>query len=164
MNMTLRTMSLCAMAALSALPALADELPARMPGLWESSTSVMAGMPVIKVKQCIDAKTDQLTQAAVLPGAQCSKKEVRKIATGYEIETDCKISGMSVVGKGLITGDFATHIRMEMTTMMSGIPGQPGGMTTKIVIETARVGDCQAGQKPGDIIMSDGRVIKTPGT
>lgn len=164
MNIAFRTIGLCALAALPAIPALADELPARMPGLWESTTSVMAGMPVIKIKQCVDARTDQLTQVAVQPGAQCAKSQVRRIPAGYEIETDCKVSGMSVAGKGLITGDFATRIRMEMTSTMSGIPGQPGGMTTKIVIEARRIGDCEAGQKPGDIIMSDGRIIKAPGT
>lgn len=145
-------------------PTRADELPARKPGLWESTTSGMAGMPAAKIRQCIDAKTDQLAQAAVNPAANCAKRAITKTSAGYEIDSSCKIGAIQADGKGLISGDFTTKVKLEMTTTMSGVPGQAGPVAQKVVIENSRVGDCEAGQKPGDIIMPDGRVIKAPGT
>ena len=146
---------------LMACPALADTLPARKPGLWESSVSAA---PTMKVKQCIDEKTDKLAESAAAPGATCSKREIRKVAAGYEIESSCTIGGITADAKGLVTGDFATAVKIELTSVIKGIPGNTSGMTQQTVMEARRIGDCAAGQKPGDMIMPDGRVIKTPGT
>lgn len=149
----------------TALPALADTLPARKPGLWESKTD--AGGTAVTMRQCIDAQTDQLAQGAIAgpPGSPnpCSKQIVRKTSAGYETETSCKIGTMTSEGKGLITGDFNAAIRMEITSVVGGVPGQAQPMTTKSVIENKYVGPCEASQKPGDIIMPGGQVIKTPG-
>jgi hypothetical protein len=146
---------------LVACPAFADTLPARKPGLWETS---MSAMPSMKVKQCIDEKTDKLAESAAAPGATCTKREIRKVATGYEIESSCTISGINADTTGLISGDFETFIKIDLTTTIKGIPGMPAGTAQKSTIENRRIGNCEAGQKPGDMIMPDGRVIKTPGT
>ena len=150
--------------ALAPLAAQADELPKRKPGLWETQMSGMAGAPAMSVKQCIDANTDQLAQSAVQPGATCSKREIRKVAAGYEMESSCTISGIKADGKGMITGDFVSKVTVDMTTTMSGIPGQAQPVTTKMSIASTRAGDCAAGQSPGDIIMPNGQIVKTPGT
>ena len=148
------------------LPAQADTLPSRKAGLWESKTTTDDG--TMSAKQCIDAQTDQLAKNAVSgPGGAndaCSKQIVTKTATGYETETACKFGQMSTEGKGVITGDFDSVIRMEMTTTVAGIPGQEKPLTRKSTIENRWLGPCEEGQKPGDIIMSDGKVIRTPGT
>lgn len=141
----------------------AQELPTRKAGLWESTTG-MSGAPAMTVKQCIDAKTDQLAQAAVQPGMTCSKREVKKTATGYELNNVCEMGAMKVEAKGLITGDFVSKVKVDMTTSMTGIPGQAGPMTTTLSIDSSRTGDCGAGQAPGDIIMPNGQIIKTPGS
>ena len=146
------------------IAAQADELPTRKPGLWETQMSGMAGAPAMTVKQCIDAKTDQLAQSAVTPGATCSKREIKKTSAGYEMDTSCTISGIKADGKGIITGDFVTKVTVDMTTTMSGVPGMNQPMTTKMVIASTRAGDCAAGQSPGDIIMPNGQIVKTPGT
>lgn len=145
--------------------AAADTLPARKAGLWESKTSGAgpAGA-ALTVRQCIDANTDELAQAAVQPGATCSKREVRKVAAGYEFESVCKVSEMAVEAKGLVTGDFVTNVKLEMTTTMSGIPGMPSGISTKMVIDNRRLGECEAGQKPGDVVMPNGRNVRAPGS
>lgn len=154
------------LAGIAAAPmdAQAQELPTRKAGLWESTTSGISGAPAMTVKQCIDAKTDQLAQAAVAPGMTCSKREVKKTSAGYELNNVCEMSGMKVEGKGLITGDFVSKVKVDMTTTMTGIPGQAGPMTTKLSIDSSRTGDCGAGQSPGDIVMPNGQVIKTPGS
>lgn len=146
---------------LVACPALADTLPARKPGLWETSISAA---PSMKIKQCIDEKTDRLAESAAAPGATCTKREIRKVAAGYEIESSCTIGAITADAKGLVSGDFETSIKIELSSVIKGIPGMPGGTAQKSTMETHRIGDCEAGQKPGDMIMPDGRVIKTPGT
>lgn len=143
----------------------ADSLPPRKAGLWESKTTTDDG--TMSAKQCIDAQTDQLAKNAVSgPGGAndaCSKQSVTKTATGYETESICKFGPMSTEGKGVITGDFDSLIKMEMATTVAGIPGQDKPVTRKSTIENRWLGPCEEGQKPGDIIMSDGKVIRTPG-
>mgnify|MGYP001807780232 CR=1 FL=1 len=151
-----------AVSAFAAGPALADTLPARKAGLWETT---MSAAPSMKIKQCIDEKTDKLAESAAAPGATCSKREIRKVAAGYEIESSCTIGTITADAKGLVTGDFASAVKIELTSLIKGVPGMPpGGTPQKTTMEARRVGDCEAGQKPGDMIMPDGRVIKTPGT
>ena len=154
------------LAILLAVPfaAQADELPTRKPGLWETQMAGMAGAPAMTVKQCIDAKTDQLAQSTVQAGATCTKREIRKVAAGYELESSCTIGGIKAEGKGMITGDFVTKVSVDMTTTMSGMPGMAQPITTKMNIASTRAGDCGAGQSPGDIILPNGQVVKTPGT
>lgn len=160
------TASLVLLGLAAAQPAAADTLPPRKPGLWESKTDAEGA--AMTVKQCIDAKTDELAKSAVSgpggAGSTCSKSTTTRTAAGYETETACKIGAISTEGRGLITGDFDSAIRMEMTTTLTGIPGQAQPMTRKTVIESRWLGPCEAGQKPGDIIMGDGKVIRTPGS
>lgn len=155
---------LCAIPlAASALPCAADTLPPRTPGLWESSI-VGAALPKgTKVRQCIDETTDKLAEAATTPGATCSKREIRKVDAGYEIESVCTVGGITAEGKGLISGDFATSVKLDMTTTIKGIPGMPTPMTQKMTITATRLGECGAGQKPGDIVTPGGKVMHMPG-
>ncbi len=143
----------------------ADSLPPRKAGLWESKTTTDDG--TMSAKQCIDAQTDLLAKNAVSgPGGvgdACSKQSVIKTATGYETESVCKFGPIETQGKGVVTGDFDSMIRMEMETTVSGVPGQSKPVTRKSTIENRWLGPCEAGQKPGDIIMSDGKVVRTPG-
>lgn len=145
------------------LPSAAETLPTRKPGLWEMTINAPGSPASPPIKQCIDEKTDKLAESTAAPGATCSKREIRKVATGYEIESVCSIQGMTAEGKGTITGDFTTAIKMDMTTSIK-MPNMPNPMVQKMVIETKRTGDCAAGQSPGDIIMPNGQVVKTPGS
>ncbi len=156
----MRTILAAALAALAvAGPAAADELPTRKAGLWESKTMGKDGETV--ARQCVDASTDKLAQAAA-PDA-CDKTIVTKTAEGYTVATNCKVGDVTAKGGGVITGDFETTVRMETSTTMTGIPGLKEPLTLKTVIENRRLGDCEPGQKPGDIILSDGKVVRTPG-
>ena len=161
-------MRIAAIAALAVLlpaaAALADEMPTRKAGLWESKIS-SADMPVVTAKQCIDAETDRKAMGAVGGASDCAKKTFTKTADGYDTEAECKIGGMTVKGHGKITGDFETALHMEQTTDLSGIPGIPDDQKSRVItIDAKRLGDCEAGQKPGDMIMPDGKVVRTPGS
>lgn len=145
---------------LGAVPAFADELPQRKPGLWESKSTSAEGET--SAKQCVGAGTDR-AMVGGMAGAACSKMEVTKTGTGYAVASECTIGQIKAVGSSTVTGDFQATVRTEGTTTLTGMPGQPGPVERKLVVEARRVGDCGPGQKPGDIIMPDGRVISMPG-
>lgn len=155
----MRPAAIVALIALSAAPALAQELPQRKPGLWETKSSGAEGQTV--AKQCVGPGTDQSAVGGVAGGA-CSKIQVSKTATGYAIETECTVGPIKAAGTSVITGDFDTAIRTEGTTRLSGVPGQTGTVERKLVVEARRLGECEAGQKPGDIILPNGQVISMP--
>lgn len=147
---------------LVASPAFAaDQIPERAPGLWQSTSTGPDGMTT--VKQCVGKGTDAAAMAAM--GMQnCAKKEVTKTAEGYSTETECKVGPVTAVAKGVITGDFTTVVRTETESTVTGLPNQSAPAPRKMVIEAKRLGDCEPGQSPGDIVMPDGKVIKTPGS
>ena len=68
-----------AVVTLTAVAALASELPARKPGLWEMSITSGAE-PAVTTRQCIDAATDARMQQAGrgIMGANCSKDVTRR--------------------------------------------------------------------------------------
>jgi hypothetical protein len=151
---------IAALGALVALPAMAQQqLPQRKPGLWETKSVGNEGETL--AKQCVGAGTDQSVVGGLAAGA-CSKMLVTKTATGYSVETECTVGQIKASGSSVITGDFQTSVRTEGTTKISGMPGQAGPVERRLVVEAKRVGDCAAGQKPGDIIMPDGKVISMP--
>uniref|UniRef100_A0A9E8CRM2 DUF3617 family protein n=1 Tax=Bosea sp. NBC_00436 TaxID=2969620 RepID=A0A9E8CRM2_9HYPH len=152
---------IAALGALVALPAAAQQqqLPQRKPGLWETKSVGNEGETL--AKQCVGPGTDQSIVGGLTAGA-CSKMLVTKTAMGYAVETECAVGQIRASGSSVITGDFETSVRTEGTTKLSGMPGQSGPVERKLVVEAKRLGECAAGQKPGDIIMPDGKVISMP--
>ena len=159
-----RPIAVLALAGALATPAaaLAEELPTRAPGLWESVSSTEEG--VTTARQCIDETTDRKARDITAGAASCSKNAVTRTADGYATETLCKVGPLTAEGRGLISGDFTTTVRIETTTTLTGLPEGAGPSVRKTVIENRRLGDCGPGQKPGDIILEDGSVAPTPGT
>ncbi|RYE31306.1 MAG: hypothetical protein EOP23_16360 [Hyphomicrobiales bacterium] len=100
--------------------------------------------------------------AGGLAAGVCSKMLVTKTVTGYAVETECMVGQINASGRSIITGDFQTSVRTEGLTKISGMPGQSGPVERKLVVEAKRVGECAPGQKPGDIIKPDGKVISMP--
>jgi hypothetical protein len=101
--------------------------------------------PMGGFKQCMDG--------------QISMETLMKM-TG-ETETNCKMGHMSAEGHGVIVGDFNTMVRVESKTRIS-MAGMPTALATQeqsMVMEVRWVGPCEPGQKPGDTIMPDGRVV-----
>lgn len=161
MNRTVFLASVACVLSLGAV-AQAEEMPKRKAGLWETT---MAGgsMPSPQVvKQCIDEKTDSLAMAAVA-GGNCKPPAITKTSAGYETETSCQFGQMTSTAKSVISGDFSSKVTAKITSTVVPAPGQQP-VTTNTTVETKYVGPCAADQKPGDIIMPDGKVIRTPGT
>lgn len=161
------------MAAAVVPPALvrAEELPSRKPGLWESSVkSADERIPVTTIKQCVDVETDKTALMGVTNG-MCDMTWKRISGDRIETETNCKMGPIAASGKGVIVGDFnsSIHVETTTTTIATG-EGMPAGApklnipptTQTMVIEAKWLGPCEPGQKPGDMIMPDGKVMQMP--
>ena len=145
-----------------AVPAPA-QMPTRKAGLWESTmsgTSSLAAEGPVKVKQCIDAATDRAALTGAMAAKACQQGPVVKTATGYELEGTCTMGQMTSKSKSIVTGDFSSKVTVNVTALIS--TGGGPAKESKTTIESRYIGPCEAGQKPGDIIMPDGKVIKMP--
>ncbi|WP_353186865.1 DUF3617 family protein [Bosea sp. (in: a-proteobacteria)] len=137
-----------------AVPALAEDLPQRRPGLWETRSQGEQGEVV--AKQCLGPDTER-SLAGSLAGGTCSKLLVTRTATGYAIETECAMGPIKASGSSVVTGDFENAIRSEGATRLTGMPGQSAPLERRLVVESRRLGDCGPGQKPGDVVAPDGQ-------
>ena len=145
----------CCLAMMCAAPALASDLPARKAGLWQVDTTVTSGHTV-SMKQCIDAKTDQIRQSrfASLPQRNCSKHDVQRSADKITIDSVCTVAGRTTSGHTVITGSFDSAYTMELTSEVKGIP------TPRHVTMAAKwLGPCAAGQRPGDMVLPNGKTV-----
>jgi len=141
-----------------ATPALADELPTRKPGLWEVRTGINnPNAPAITIQQCIDAETDPLMLSIAGPFAKeaCSKQSVQKSTDGFTIDSACTFAGKAVTAHAVITGSFDSAYTMTVTSQGADAPDAKVTMT----IGAKWLGACAAGQKPGDMILSNGMKI-----
>jgi uncharacterized protein DUF3617 len=140
------------------------QMPSRKAGLWETTmtgTSSIAAEGGGKVKQCIDAATDRAAMSGAMAAKACQQSAVVKTAAGYEFEATCKIGEMTSKSKSIVTGDFNANVTVRVTSLIS--TGGGPAKESKTTLESRYIGPCEAGQKPGDIIMPDGKLIKAPG-
>jgi len=138
------------------LPARADEMPARKAGLWEVKTS-FGNRGGLTVRQCIDAGTDQMMMSTTGPLAQsvCPKRDVRRSGDSVTIDAVCTIMNKTATTHAAVTGNFDNAYVMTVTAQGDAMPGGPMTMT----MTGKWLGPCTAGQKPGDMIMPDGRTL-----
>jgi len=148
-------MSGCALALM--VPASAEELPLRKPGLWEMKV-VKAGsqLPEMTMQHCTDQTTDKVMANSVSPLAKqiCSKQNVVKTATGFVSDSACTVAGVSMTSHSEITGDFNSAYSVTTKAHLDKGPDQLRDTTT--TIEAKYLGDCKPGQKPGDVVMPGG--------
>ena len=157
-----RPLAAIAVTLLFAAPALALDMSARKAGLWEMKM-VLDGIPLPpqSMRQCIDQATDKAMLAQVGGAAQgaCSKQDFKNVGGTLTFDSVCKIGPTTMSTKGVVTGSFDSGYTMKITSTSAGgppIPGMAPGGETKMTIEAKYLGACQAGQKPGDIVMSNG--------
>ncbi len=156
---------LAALPWIAAAPACALDLPARKAGLWEvKMTFEGRNLPPQVMQQCIDASTDKMMNAigGNLQQNMCSKQDVQKVGSTLVVDSVCQVGNMTTTSHGVITGDFNSGYSVKVTSTRSGgptIPGMPADGSTNMTIEAKHLGACKADQKPGDVIMADGRKI-----
>ena len=145
----------------AASAAQAAELPARKAGLWQiTMTMDKGGMPPQVIKQCVDAATDKKmnTMSGGMGREQCSKQEVRQVGSGIVVDSVCKTGPMTTTSHAVVSGDFNSAYNVQVDSKQEGgpsIPGMPNG-AMKMVIAAKWLGPCEAGQRPGDMIMGNG--------
>jgi len=149
-------------AILSASPALALDLPTRKAGLWELKM-IFEGrnLPPTVMKHCTDAATDKLMNANFGGSNEqhCSKQDMKTSGGTITIDSVCKFGEMTTTSHAVVTGSFDSAYTIKVASTRAGGPPMPGvapGAETHMTIEAKWMGACSAGQKPGDVIMSNG--------
>jgi uncharacterized protein DUF3617 len=165
MRHPLHAVSLASLTMLASVPADALDLPARKVGLWEVKMAFEGrNLPSQVVQQCIDAATDKMMGAfgSNLSQGMCSKQDVQKVGNTLVIDSVCEIAGMKTTSHGVVSGDFNSNYTVKMTSTRTGgpaIPGMPADGKSDMTIEAKWISACKPDQKPGDMIMADGRKI-----
>lgn len=149
-------------AILSAAPALALDLPTRKAGLWELKM-IFEGrnLPPTTMKHCTDAATDKLMNANFGGSNEqfCSKQDMKTSGGTITIDSVCKFGEMTTTSHAVVTGSFDSAYTIKVASTRRGGPPMTGvapGAETHMTIEAKWSGACAAGQKPGDVIMSNG--------
>lgn len=145
-----RAVAALAAAAASAGAAVAQELPARRPGLWEV-TMQTTNAPSQTVRQCIDEKTDAQMQrfAQGLDMKSCTRNSWRRDGDRYLGDAECRLGASTVTSRSVFSGDFARSYRGEVESRY--VPPVAGVAQAKVTITARWSGACPAGWKGGDM-------------
>ena len=160
-----RSLTIIALALVSASPAAALDLPARKAGLWEIKMAFEGRtIPPQTMQQCIDAATDKQMNSIGGNMAQerCSKQDVQKVGATIVVDSVCQIGATKTTSHGVISGDFNSAYTVKVASQREGgpaVPGMPADGTSNMTMEAKWLGACKADQKPGDMIMANGMKV-----
>ena len=150
---------------LLAAPASALDLPTRKAGLWEIKMEFQgrSKLPGQTMKQCTDATSDKLMTANFGGAAEhCQKQDISHSGNAIVIDSVCAFGGATSTSHAVINGDFNSAYTVEVTSTREGarpVPGIAPGGETHMKIAASWIGACAAGQRPGDIMMSNGMTM-----
>jgi hypothetical protein len=135
------------------LPAWADDMPARKPGLWEVQTTFASGGRILTVRQCIDAETDRMMMSSTGPLAQaaCPRQDVKRSGDTVTIDSTCSaLVGKTATTHAVITGSLDSAYTMTVAAQGDAVPKGRMDMT----VTGKWLGPCAADQKPGDMVIN----------
>jgi Protein of unknown function (DUF3617) len=137
-----------------AWPAAAADLPLRKAGLWDIKMAFEGRAGSQSVQQCVDPETDAIMQSSAsnIGSQNCSKRDVVRSGDKMTIDSVCMVAGKSATSHAVVTGSFDSAYTM---TVASKSDIGPINMT----IAGKWLGPCEAGQKPGDLILPGGMKI-----
>jgi hypothetical protein len=123
-----------------ATSAVAEEWPSLRPGLWEFTRTMVSsrapGKPrVVKATRCVDPVADMKQQNARLTRAGCAFSPMVRHGNTYTFSSECKLAGMVVRSKSLLTVVSPTAYRLHVETSEDGAPGKED-------MVARRVGEC----------------------
>ena len=146
--MTKRIISGFFLAALIAVPAMAADLPARTPGLWQSTTTVIGpdGKPVahevnVVTVSCVDALDDQ--KFFTSNQSACSSLKISGSGNSYSIDSACNNQGQTLQIQETLV--YAGPQALQLKAVYNSASGQ---MT--ITSQLQWQGSCLPGMLPGD--------------
>jgi hypothetical protein len=160
-----RRLILLAAVLTAATPAFALDLPTRKAGLWEIHMEFQgrSKLPIQTMKQCTDAASDKLmTLNFGGAGQHCSKQDISNSGGTITVDSICKFGETTSTSHAVVTGDFNSAYTVEVASTREGgrpIPGAAPGRESHMKIAAKWVGACAAGQRPGDVIMSNGMTM-----
>ena len=161
----LRPFGFSALGLICAIPALAFDMPARKPGLWELKMDFEGRkIPATVMKHCTDATSDKVMNSNFGGTAQqaCSKQDITKTATGMVMDSICKFGEGTTTTHAVMTGTVDSGYTVDVQSKREGgraIPGMPAGGSSHMTITAKWLGPCAAGQRPGDVTMANGMTI-----
>jgi hypothetical protein len=147
---------------IAAVPAFAVDLPTRKAGLWEMTMDFHnSRLPHQTMKQCTDAASDRLMNMNFAGSNEqaCSKKEIVRNGAGYVVDSVCSFGGITTTSHAVVTGSFDSAYAVEVASTRRGgphMPGLPANGETHMTINAKWLGPCAAGDRPGDVTMSNG--------
>lgn len=122
-----------------ALPAFAaDELPAFRAGLWEFKRSVDGGdgRPAMLTNQkCTNPTEDMQKKTETMIAAGCKPTPVTKSGNLYSFSFRCKLQGVDIESKSLITVESDSAYKVDAES-------KQGGKTTREQLDARRIGNC----------------------
>ncbi len=128
--------------------AVAATLPARAPGLWQSTTTVTGpdGKPLpnaenVVTVSCVDPSTD--IKFFTSNGSDCTSLDISGSGTKYAINGSCKQRGNPVQIHETL--NYASPQSVVLTAKLES----PAGVVT-VSSQLQWQGDCLAGMVPGD--------------
>lgn len=137
----------------------AFDAPKRKPGLWQIENK-MSNMPagMGPMKQCIDEKTDNFyQQLGEQQKDKCPVMDMKNAGDKILVHSVCKMGGSTATTDATFSGrmesDYRGDIRVKYDPPMHGMNEATMTITAKWL------GPCEAGQKPGDMIMPNGMKI-----
>jgi hypothetical protein len=127
--------------------------PKRKSGLWELKLSSPKSQGPHAIQQCIDEKTDDLMKKQMMENRQnqCSKNEMHKEGDNIIAEVVCKVQNSTATTRAVFTGQFDSAYKADIKTTYQPPLGDLKEASS--TIEAKWLGPCQAGQKPGDIVV-----------
>jgi hypothetical protein len=143
------------------VPAVALDMPARKPGLWEIKMTMEGrSLPPQVMQHCIDAATDKQmnTLGSAVSKDKCSRQDVTNVGGKIVVDSVCRFGAATTTSHGEVTGSFDSAYTVKVTSKHDGalMPGMPAGGTTNMTIEAKWLGACKTDQRPGDIVMANG--------
>ena len=155
---SLTSLAIATAALLLATATNAAEMPKRKPGLWQIETKMAAAPGMGPMKQCIDEKTDNFYQQL---GEQhkdkCSESEIKNAGDKILVHSVCKMGGSIATTDATFTGRFDSDYRGDIRIKYD--PPMHGMSEASMTITAKWIGPCEAGQKPGDMILPNGMKI-----
>jgi hypothetical protein len=134
--------------------ALAADLPPRKAGLWEIKMNFEGRPGTQAIQQCIDPETDAIMQSSAtnIGSQNCSKRDVVKSGDTITIDSVCSVAGKEATSHAVVKGSFDSNYTMTVSSKSDA-----GGIN--LTVTGKWLGPCEAGQRPGDLILPNGMKI-----
>jgi hypothetical protein len=150
-----QTAAAVAVGATTSEPGPGVEFPRRQPGLWEvrSAGAQSAGVPLVRF--CVGEATDTAAQHLDrVPGVRgsCSLGAFRRDGSAWVAESVCRDNRSTASSRALASGDFVSAYRID-TVVRYDPPLGGVRAEDRDSVSARRLGDCAAGQRPGDMII-----------